>query len=63
MNDMIDYEPVDTRLARHRQVMADLTVHRRNMRERRQAKARRENAPLRAAEADRKRRQPGGEHA
>jgi hypothetical protein len=55
----IDYEPVDTRMARHRKVMGDLTVHRRNMRGRRQAKAQRENAALRAAEADRKRRQPG----
>jgi hypothetical protein len=63
MKDAIDYEPVDTRLARHRQVMSELTVHRRNMRQRRQAKAQRDNAPLRAAEADRKRRQPGGEHA
>lgn len=59
----IDYEPVDARMARHRQVMAALTVHRRNMRERRQAKAQRDNAAMRAREADRKRRQPGGEHA
>lgn len=59
MSDPIDFEPEDAGLARHRRVMGELTVHRRNMRERRQAKAERENAAIRAAEASRKKRQPG----
>lgn len=55
----IDYEPTDPKLARHYRVMGQLTVHQRQMRENRQAKAQQENALVRKAEDDRRRRQPG----
>lgn len=61
--DSIEYQPEDSSTARHRRVMGELTVHRRNMRERRQAKAAERNKPFREAEEARKARQPGRERA
>lgn len=55
----IDYEPTDPKLARYYRVMGKRTVHQRQMRENQQAKAQQDNALVRKAEDDRRRRQPG----